>query len=209
MILKIMTRRMEKEALFIWLLFTVITFCDSVDQHIDIAKSWSLVGVDNPKYFINGLSVPFGVHTALENSNLTSNILTGFHETAQRWITNGSQLWRFVNTFDLPADVQLNKSMIDLELFSIDPFASVFLNDKYIGQTANQFTKTIFKRVNDHLIGGGKNKLEINMKSPIQVAKGLSNVLPYSIPGLCQSGDGECFVNLIRKQQSSFGSTVR
>jgi beta-mannosidase len=151
---------------------------------------------------LKDLTVPLGVHSALMDANITGSVLYGYNDINLRWILYED--WTFTNYFQITED--LNEEYVYLlEFLEIDTIASVYLNDRFILFTNNQFIKYKTNDVRDHLVKGA-NKLEIQIKSPVTYAKTLWELYPYRVPLECPvlPQKGECHINFLRKQQCSF-----
>jgi beta-mannosidase len=166
-----------------------------------LSSNWTLAN-RNGSIVLNNLSVPIGVHNALTDAKLTQNLLYGYNDVNLRWILYDD--WTFTNYFQI--DDNLNDNFVYLlEFLEIDTIASIYLNDKFIQFTNNQFIKYTTDDLYSHLMNG-QNKLVIKLQSPVLYAKDLSVLYPYRVPPECPLDvqKGECHINFLRKQQCSF-----
>jgi beta-mannosidase len=191
--------------------FFSLTFASSFAQNsiwtIDLSQNWQLTN-DARKFTVKDLDIPFSVHTALLRDSLIQKPLYGFNDVDLRWIPKDNR-WVFTRTFNINDTlfqmISSKQLLANLEFFSIDTIANVYLNGQFILFASNQFLKYDVENVNGRL-KQGENELVIKFKSPIEYAKNQSDSYPYRVPVECPPSvqNGECHVNKIRKQQCSF-----
>lgn len=180
--------------------------CQTVVKEIDLSSNWQIKN-KNSSIQIENLSIPVNVYGALYNSKIIQNPFERFNDLDTRWVSNDD--WIFENNFTINNSFNLKESVVNLEFDSIDTIASVYLNDHFILAARNEFLKYKIQNVNPK-IKNGLNKLRIEFKSPVKYALSLSQNYPYPVPVECppKEFNGECHVNFLRKQQSTFGSVI-
>jgi beta-mannosidase len=153
---------------------------------------------------IPNLNVPFSVHSALRREKRIPDPLYRYNDVELRWIAKDNS-WTISNMFRIDRSDWLTNSQINLEFYSIDTVAKVYLNDQLILVSNNEFLKYVVENINSKL-KQGDNMLRIDFTSAINYAKNLADNYPYRVPVVCppEVQRGECHVNKIRKQQCSF-----
>ena len=136
--------------------------------------------------------VPGCVHTDLLAAGLIPDPFLDDNEAALAWI--GLVDWRYETAFEWSADAA---ERTDLVFDGVDTVASVELNGRPVGATANQHRSYRFD-VRDALVEG-ENALVVRFRSPIKYANEQSMALgarerPYPLP-----------YDAIRKSACSFG----
>ena len=171
--------------------------------NIDLIDNWILRNT-NRSIEVKELTIPISVHTALRKKNLIPEPYYRFNDLTTRWVAYDEN-WTFENTFRINDAISLSNNRIDLVFYQIDTIASIFLNEKFILFTDNQFIKHTVENINSKLIVG-LNKLEIKFRSAVIYAKNLASIYPYRVPPECWGPErkGECFGNFVRKEQCSF-----
>ena len=173
-------------------------------ESVDLVDNWTIKNA-NRSIELKGLKIPISVHTALRRQNLIPEPYYRYNDVNIRWIALDEN-WVFENTIQIKDSTTLESNRIDLEFYSIDTVSTVYLNDKFILFTDNQFAKYSVENVNSNL-KVGSNKLEIRFRSAVLYAKTLAGLYPYVVPPECwpATRHGECHANFIRKEQCSFG----
>ncbi|MGX6606956.1 glycoside hydrolase family 2 protein [Micromonosporaceae bacterium Da 78-11] len=151
-------------------------------------EGWTLTGAD-----VSGLpaTVPGCVHTDLLAAGLIDDPYLEANETKLAWI--GRTDWTYATTFQAESPAQ----RVDLVCAGLDTVASLLLNGRPVGQTANMHRGYRFD-VRD-LLRAGENTLEIKFRSAYAYAEEQQQRLgdrPNAYP--------EPF-NFIRKQACNFG----
>ena len=172
-------------------------------DRIDLNSNWTIYD-SNRTFLVQNLTLPFSVHSALLRDNLIGNPYYRFNDVEQRWLTR-DLVWTFSNTFFIDDAKLLNTSRFDFVIDAASSMAKVFLNSKFVVFARNEFLKYDISSINDKL-QPGENLLEIEFSSPVQDASILAKIYPYRQPLECPPPvqHGECHVNFLRKQQSSF-----
>ena len=137
--------------------------------------------------------VPGCVHTDLLRCKLIPDPFYGRNERDLSWIETRD--WEYRREFNVPVSV-LEKKSIELVAEGLDTVATITLNGKMVGRTANMFAGCRIP-VGKHLTTG-KNRLEIRFESPLAVIRKRRRQL--SLTDLYTLGRSE-----IRKEQCSFG----
>jgi beta-mannosidase len=146
---------------------------------------------------INDIKIPNGVYSDLEKNLITESVLFSFNDVDLRWI--GLDNWTYFITFDVPDDFLMHSFLI-LTFDGVDTIANVTLNDQFLGQTQNMFTRYSY---NVRQILKPENQLKLEFTSPVTFAKSINQ---FKIPPECPPKvyNGECHMNLLRKMQASF-----
>uniref|UniRef100_A0A3Q2VWE9 Beta-mannosidase n=1 Tax=Haplochromis burtoni TaxID=8153 RepID=A0A3Q2VWE9_HAPBU len=125
-----------------------------------------------------------------------------FNDVSYRWIALDN--WTYTTTFTLSAELSVKQKVL-LVFDGVDTVGSVSLNGIAVGKTNNMFCRHDFS-VKD-LLKDGENVLQVGLLSPILYASEQRKAhTSYVVPPECPPGvqKGECHVNFIRKEQSSF-----
>jgi beta-mannosidase len=170
---------------------------------INLNNNWKLVNKNYNLSIIN-LKLPCSVQTVLYNSNIIQNPLERFNDVKLRWIPLDNS-WQFEKEFQINETIINEFNIVSLILNSIDTLSTIYLNDKELIKTDNQFIpyEIDLKKVE---FKNASNKLLIKFKSPIEEAKRLADDFKFKQPPQCPVDvqNGECNVNFLRKEQSSF-----
>jgi beta-mannosidase len=188
----------------------------SLYHKIDLTSSqkWTLT---NSKLNINieNFKIPNSVHSLLHEHRIIDDPLSNYNDVNLKWIANDNN-WIFKTEFKLNDKVEeldgLKKILrtdnfqANLHLESIDTVSYVYLNDRFVAHTNNQFLKYELNDIDSFLNFNNTNVLEIRFKSPVKHAKELAAIYPYRVPAVCppRVQNGECHVNFLRKEQCSF-----
>ncbi|KAF7666144.1 hypothetical protein LDENG_00116800 [Lucifuga dentata] len=144
--------------------------------------------------------VPGCVHSALIQQGYIQDPYFRFNDVSYRWIA--LENWTYTTTFTVYAP--LRKKVL-LVFDGVDTVATVWLNGIVVGKTDNMFRRYDFP-VRD-LLKDGENMLKVSFVSPVLYASGRRKAhTAYRVPPECPPDvqKGECHVNFIRKEQSSF-----
>ncbi|KAF1374461.1 hypothetical protein PFLUV_G00229340 [Perca fluviatilis] len=146
--------------------------------------------------------VPGCVHSALQEQGYIQDPYFRFNDVSYRWIAFDN--WTYTTTF--PGSTQLRtKQKVLLVFDGVDTVASIWLNGMVVGETDNMFRRYDFP-VGD-LLKDGDNVLKVSLMSPVVYASERRKAhSAYRVPPECPPDvqKGECHVNFIRKEQSSF-----
>ncbi|XP_039993181.1 beta-mannosidase [Xiphias gladius] len=146
--------------------------------------------------------VPGCVHSALRRQGYIQDPYFRFNDVSYRWIALDN--WTYTTTFNVSAQVRTRQKVL-LAFDGLDAVASVWLSGVIVGNTDNMFRRYDFS-VRELLKDGG-NVLKVSFLSPVLYASERRDAhsarrVPPECPPDVQKG--ECHVNFIRKEQSSF-----
>uniref|UniRef100_A0A8C2ZS38 Beta-mannosidase n=3 Tax=Cyclopterus lumpus TaxID=8103 RepID=A0A8C2ZS38_CYCLU len=146
--------------------------------------------------------VPGCVHSALQQQGFIQDPYFRFNDVSYRWIAYDN--WTYTTTF--AGSTQLRASQKVLLVFDgVDTVASIWLNGLAVGKTDNMFRRYDFTV--SGLLKDGDNVLKVSLLSPVLYASERRKAhSAYRVPPECPPDvqKGECHVNFIRKEQSSF-----
>ncbi|ELK06379.1 beta-mannosidase isoform X1 [Pteropus alecto] len=145
--------------------------------------------------------VPGCVHMALFQRNLIQDPYYRFNDLNYRWISLDN--WTYSKEFKVPFDVS-KWQKVNLIFEGVDTVTEVLLNNVSIGNTNNMFKRYSFDITS---VVQAVNVIELRFQSPVLYAAQQSRAhSSYPVPPDCPPSvqKGECHVNFIRKEQSSF-----
>uniref|UniRef100_A0A7N5P6L4 Beta-mannosidase n=1 Tax=Ailuropoda melanoleuca TaxID=9646 RepID=A0A7N5P6L4_AILME len=145
--------------------------------------------------------VPGCVHSALLKRGLIQDPYYRFNDLHYRWISLDN--WTYSKKFKIPFNISKWQKM-NLIFEGVDTVAKVLLNSVPIGRTGNMFKRYSFDITS---VVRDVNSLELRFQSPVLYAAQRSKAhTSYSVPPDCPPPvqRGQCHVNFIRKEQSSF-----
>uniref|UniRef100_A0A3Q3A0J2 Beta-mannosidase n=1 Tax=Kryptolebias marmoratus TaxID=37003 RepID=A0A3Q3A0J2_KRYMA len=125
-----------------------------------------------------------------------------FNDLSYQWIALDN--WTYTTTFTVPSQIRVRKKVL-LVFDGVDTAASISLNGIVVGKTDNMFRRYDFSV--RKLLKDGENVLEVSLLSPVFYSSERRKAhSSYSVPPECPPDvqKGECHVNFIRKEQSSF-----
>ncbi len=166
---------------YFFTLICIISFFSSCEttnvqeQYVYLNQRWKFKEANSIKW--QTATVPGSVHTDLLNLNLIPNPFIGKNESTLQWIDRKN--WMYETYFNVPKEV-LGKENIDLNLYGLDTYASVYLNDSLILQANNMFRtwdipcKNLLKESNNHII--------IYFYSPTKIGIEKERMLGYPLP---------------------------
>ncbi|XP_054162255.1 beta-mannosidase-like [Oppia nitens] len=142
--------------------------------------------------------VPGSIHSDLRREGvLKQDIYVQYNDIDYQWVSLDN--WTFVKTFTVDSNI-LNKKTVNLLAKGIDTISSVFINDKLIGKTNNQFVRYKFN-VKD-VLKVGLNTIRLAFQSApayaLQQYTDHQRKYNYTIPS-------ENKYDFIRKMAASFG----
>ncbi|VCX37016.1 unnamed protein product, partial [Gulo gulo] len=146
--------------------------------------------------------VPGCVHSALFQRGLIQDPYYRFNDLDYRWISLDN--WTYSKKFKIPFNIS-KWQKVNLIFEGVDTVAKVLLNSVPIGKTGNMFKRYSFDVTS---VVRDVNSLELRFQSPVLYAAQQSKAhTNYSVPPDCPPPvqKGQCHVNFIRKEQSSFG----
>lgn len=140
-------------------------------------------------------TVPGCVHRDLQDHGIIGDPFFGTRELELKWIEETP--WHYRTSFHLDEE-QLAEEHVHLVCEGLDTVAEVRVNGAVAGHSENMFTRPRFPV--KHLLRTGKNRLEIEFRSPMDYIRARKH-LHY----LKESNDPVGGASSIRKQQCSFG----
>ncbi|XP_029900815.1 beta-mannosidase [Myripristis murdjan] len=146
--------------------------------------------------------VPGCVHSALLQQGFIQDPYFRFNDVSYRWIALDN--WTYTTTFSVSPELRARRR-VRLVFDGVDTAASIWLNGHAVGTTDNMFRQFDFPV--SELLQDGENALNVSFLSPVLYAAERSRAhSAYSVPPDCPPAvqKGECHVNFIRKEQSSF-----
>uniref|UniRef100_A0A1A8CE61 Beta-mannosidase n=1 Tax=Nothobranchius kadleci TaxID=1051664 RepID=A0A1A8CE61_NOTKA len=146
--------------------------------------------------------VPGCVHTALMQQQYIQDPYFRFNDLSYRWIAHDN--WTYMTSFNVSAQLRVKQKVL-LVFDGVDTVATILFNGFMVGRTDNMFRRYDFSV--SHLLRDGENVLKVVLVSPVLYAFKQSKAhSSYSVPPECPPDvqKGECHVNFIRKEQSSF-----
>ncbi|XP_046577124.1 beta-mannosidase-like [Haliotis rubra] len=166
---------------------------------VQLSGNWTLL--NNVRGERMPASVPGSMYTALYNNKLIPDPLYRDNDVKLRWI--GREDWTYTRTFQLSSD-ELAASALRLVCDGLDTFSTVYINDQKVGTSENMFVQYVYDIKNASKVGD--NTIRIDFESAVKVAAQKANASAYDIPNDCpnKAQNGECHVNMIRKEQCSF-----
>jgi beta-mannosidase len=140
-------------------------------------------------------SVPGGVHTDLLALGRISDPFVGDNETRVQWVAEAD--WEYRHQFSAAPEL-LRQPHIWLVCEGLDTLATVSLNGRELGRTANMFRQ--FRWDVKPLLKAGENDLRIIFDSPVRFAAAQQAIFP--MPGVAQAIPGGPY---LRKAPCQFG----
>ncbi|XP_059621237.1 beta-mannosidase [Phlebotomus argentipes] len=178
-------------------------------SQIVLNTGWSLHS-ENTSISINGISLPSGVYSALQDAGYTNSVLHSYNDVQLRWAAMDN--WAYSVNFTVTDEVLAAKHII-LTLHGVDTVAEVYLNGFQLAtvdgkvQLDNMFTRYRFdvKQLLVESIFERFCTVTVRIKSPVIYAKYLAGKHPTTPPE-CPPNvyNGECHMNFLRKMQASF-----
>lgn len=126
---------------------------------LDLSGKWNLVKADDSKVRC-AIDVPGGVHYALLKAGIIKDAFWARNEEGVQWV--GRSDWNISRTFEVDNDFLAKKEII-LRLEDCDCFATIFVNDKKVGETKNRFQRYEFDV--KPFLKKGVNKIEGRFRS--------------------------------------------
>ncbi|XP_040333245.1 beta-mannosidase isoform X3 [Herpailurus yagouaroundi] len=145
--------------------------------------------------------VPGCVHSALFQRGLIQDPYYRFNDLKYRWISLDN--WTYSKKFQIPFNIS-KWQKVNLIFEGVDTVAKILLNSVPIGKTDNMFKRYSFDITT---VVRNVNSLELRFQSPVLYAAQRSKAhTSYWVPPDCPPPvqKGQCHVNFIRKEQSSF-----
>ncbi|XP_008397068.1 beta-mannosidase [Poecilia reticulata] len=187
----------------LWLVVGVLPALSSAEEQrlqLSLNGKWRLSNSNGSLHL--PAEVPGCVHSALQRQQYIQDPYFRFNDVLYRWI--GLDNWTYTTTFTASPQIRVKQKAL-LVFDGVDTVASVSLNGIVLGKTDNMFRRYDFS-VRD-LLKDGENVLEVAFLSPVLYAAERRDAhSSYAVPPECPPDvqKGECHVNFIRKEQSSF-----
>ncbi|XP_025081545.1 beta-mannosidase-like isoform X2 [Pomacea canaliculata] len=184
---------------FGWMLCLCVFVKVESMQIVDLRGLWN---VSNTKH---GISVPGQVpgsmYTALLDNKVIEDPLYRDNDVKLAWI--GNENWTYTRYFNVDNSVWSSQSIL-LVAEGLDTIATVYINEIKIGRSENMFVRNTFDVKS--AVKPGNNSIKVVFESAVGFAAKQAQKIPYTIPPECPSQvqNGQCHVNLIRKEQCSF-----
>ncbi|XP_061843640.1 beta-mannosidase [Nerophis lumbriciformis] len=148
--------------------------------------------------------VPGCVHSALIQRRFIQDPYFRFNDLAYQWISLDN--WTYVTTFAV-SDRLRSAQKVLLILDGVDTAALVWLNGVLVGHADNMFRQYVFPVRELLKEEEEENVLRVDLLSPVLYANNRRKAhSAYRVPPECPPDvqKGQCHVNFIRKEQSSF-----
>ncbi|XP_061890550.1 beta-mannosidase-like [Entelurus aequoreus] len=189
--------------MFICLLVSLATICDVWSEPFrqSLDGRWRLW--NSNRSLALPARVPGCVHSALTQQGFIQDPYFRFNDLAHQWISLDN--WTYVTTFAV-SDRLRSAQKVLLILDGVDTAASVWLNGVLVGHADNMFRQYVFP-VRELLEEENVNVLRVDLLSPVLYANERRKAhWAYRVPPECPPDvqKGQCHVNFIRKEQSSF-----
>lgn len=181
-------------------LFYGVSSIKEQKQRVSLDGKWGLVNSNGSVSL--PAEVPGCVHTALQKQGYIQDPYFRFNDLSYRWIALDN--WTYTTTLTLSNDLR-SKQRVQLVFEGVDTVATISLNGVTVGRTDNMFRRYDFSVRN--LLNDGENVLKVELMSPVVYAADRWKAhSAYRVPPECPPDvqKGECHVNFIRKEQSSF-----
>jgi beta-mannosidase len=177
----------------------ILLFSDSNSTHISLTGNDWLVS--NGKTLQATGTVPGTIHTILFSAKLIDDPYWRFGDITMRYLIYES--WTFTKNFSLQADF-LNSTQFMLHFDQIDTVSNITLNECFLGNTTSMFFAYTFNVLSTCL--KTDNILRVGFMSPVIYALNQANAYNKSVHPNCTNPvqHGECHVQFIRKEPSSF-----
>ena len=121
-------------------------------KKISLNRGWTVKSEDDSISFKT--DIPNEIHSALCEKGIIENPFFGDNEQVLQWVAEKN--WIYEKSFDLDSEI-LKRESLEMLFKGIDTYAEVFLNDKKILQTDNQFrewridVKSILRQKDNHI----------------------------------------------------------
>lgn len=141
---------------------------------ISISKNWQFKGIDTLNW--QAATVPGNVYTDLLNHKIIENPFIKNNEEKVQWVCKKD--WEYKTTFTLSDEILQNKN-IELIFDGLDTYATIFLNNSFLGKTENAFKKYTFKI---DVLAKKENNLKIIFKNTNYHESLKEDKNPYKLP---------------------------
>lgn len=145
------------------------------DPKMDLSTNWTLINEEFKISFAN-VTLPNSVHSILVSNDYIDDPLVGYNDINFRWIAYADG-WVLKKVFSLDS-VAAVRGAANLILDSVDTFASIYVNNKHVLDTSNQFVR--YESINlIELLVVGENTIEVKFESSVKKAQELARQYPY------------------------------
>ncbi|KAM6961248.1 beta-mannosidase [Aplochiton taeniatus] len=194
--------RSESLRIYIVCFFYVIALFGylSSAERIHLNGKWTVRNSNGSLLF--PAEVPGCVHSALFKQGIIQDPYYRLNDLSDRWIALDN--WTYSTTFSISSGLRAKRG-VHLVFEGVDTVAFIVLNGIPVGKTNNMFQRYDFP-IKDWL-KNDENTLVVHLASPVVYAEERSKAhSAYRVPPECppEVQKGECHVNFIRKEQSSF-----
>jgi len=149
-------------------------------EEIDLAGAWQVTGTDEAGAPIAvTANVPEDVHAALFRAGKLIDPYWGRNELKTQWV--GQESWTYRRDFELSEEAR-SRQAICLRMTDVDTFATVYLNDVKVGETADRFLRYDFDV--KPLVRAGRNELRVEFASADNLSHALTNSYSRFYPGV-------------------------
>ena len=126
------------------MVLTVLAAGAAFGAELDLAGEWQLSrvlpGAAEPAVTYS-CAVPGDVYCALRKAGVIPDSFVGTNEVANLWV--GTSDWRLARTFEVTEDFLAKKEIV-LRLEDCDTFATILVNGREVGRTADRFQRYTF-----------------------------------------------------------------
>ncbi|CAF3837497.1 unnamed protein product [Rotaria sordida] len=181
-------------------IFLIIFISSSNSNRISlIGNNWTIT--NNINHTAQG-TIPGTIHTILFAAKQIPEPYLDYNDLDLRYLIYNN--WTFTKKFDLFSDF-LTSNQITIHLEQIDTVAAITINNCLIGRTNSMFIPYTFHVANSCL--KFENEISVDFESPVLYALKQANTYNDTVPPDCPPSvvRGECYVQFIRKEPSSFG----
>lgn len=143
-------------------------YYDELDQQVYFDNLWKLRKVGDTSW-ITDVRFPNTIHEILFEKNIIENPYYGNNEQKLKWIEESD--WEAILEFDLLDETKNTKHILYFE--GIEPYAKIYLNDNFIGESKNSFIPLEIE-VTKYAKENEINTLRIIFESPVRREKELA-----------------------------------
>ncbi|KAG0349404.1 hypothetical protein BG004_006433 [Podila humilis] len=170
----------------------------NINRPLDLNGEWRLSNGSNTIQAT--ATVPGQVHVDLIAAGILQDNLYFGNNYVEAIIHD---TWILERIFHVTDDMDIQIALLDCE--GLDTFATLFVNDKQVTQTENQFRRYQLDITN--VLIPGQNKLRIQFDDATRIAKEKAESYPYYVPDMFSMSEAQHGFprrNMIRKEQCSF-----
>ncbi|XP_054164237.1 beta-mannosidase-like [Oppia nitens] len=186
-----------------FILFYLINYIFADYLPLD-GNQWT--AINQNKSITTKARVPGSIYSDLRNNgHLKEGLLVGYNDINYRWVARDN--WTYERSFDVDSKL-LSKQVVNLVAHGLDTVSNIYINNKKVGQSVNQFVRYKFD-VKD-VLKVGTNTIRVEFESALHYSSRISkwhfDTYHYEIVGECFAKEyhGECHNHFIRKMPSSY-----